>query len=225
MAQPPTAGELQIELDRVRKEFDAFRRYLPDALVEGDLTTQRVLSMNRMAQILFGYDDADIEAGVSGLELFSSEELPRALALIQKYVSQSRAEGTPYERTGTQDLFEQELKRKDGTTFWAETQTSFVLDENGVPQGMRTLIRDITARRKAENERQRIVIELQDALKSVRQLRSLLPVCSDCKRIRDDAGEWTDLETYVRQASGSDFADTVCTDCDSRRARGNRLAW
>jgi PAS domain S-box-containing protein len=181
--------------------------------------------MNRMAQILFGYDDADIEAGVSGLELFSSEELPRALALIQKYVSQSRAEGTPYERTGTQDLFEQELKRKDGTTFWAETQTSFVLDENGVPQGMRTLIRDITARRKAENERQRIVIELQDALKSVRQLRSLLPVCSDCKRIRDDAGEWTDLETYVRQASGSDFADTVCTDCDSRRARGNRLAW
>lgn len=213
----------QAELQRVRAEFEDFRRHLPDALVEGDLTTQTVTFMNRMALILFGYSEADVAAGIPGGDLFAPAELKQAVALIQRYVAKSRETQTPYERSGLQELYEQELRRKDGATFWAETQTSFVLDERGVPQRMRTLIRDITARRKAEQERQRTLIELQDALTSLRQLRSLLPICGTCRRIRDASGEWQEIADYVRANAGISFASTTCSDCSGRASGQSRL--
>jgi PAS domain S-box-containing protein len=226
MSERSADDELRSELARVQAAFHDFRWFLPDALVEGDLSTFRVTFLNRMAQILLGYTAEDVEAGLLGTQLFSPAELPRALALVQTYVGQSREEQTAYQPSSQQDLFEQELRRKDGTLFWAETQTSFALNADGVPQLMRTVIRDITARRKAEQDRQRTLIELQQALTSVSQLRSLLPVCSDCKRISDGADAWSEIEPFVRANAGIAFEETLCPDCEARRDPGrSRLAW
>jgi PAS domain S-box-containing protein len=220
--EPDPVNDAQAELVRVRAEFEDFRRYLPDALIEADLTTQTVTFMNRMALILFGYTEDDVAAGIPGAELFAPAGLKQALALIDRYVAKSRETDTPYERSGRQELFDQELRCKDGSTFWAETQTSFVLDDRGIPQRMRTIIRDITERRKGEQERQRTLIELQDALTSLRQLRSLLPICDTCRRIRNADGEWQEIGDYVRANAGISAAATVCRACsgesDGRRA-------
>jgi diguanylate cyclase (GGDEF)-like protein len=70
--------------------------------------------------------------------------------LIQKYVGKSLTTGEAYVRSGRHDLQEITLRRKDGSTFVAETQSSFVLDSGGRPTGMQTIIRDVTARKEME---------------------------------------------------------------------------
>lgn len=44
-------------------------------------------------------------------------------------------------------------------------------------------------------------------------LNSLLPICSYCKRVRNDSDYWERIETYVRQQTGAEFSHSICPDC------------
>ena len=57
------------------------------------------------------------------------------------------------------------------------------------------------------------VAKLEKALLDVKTLRGILPICSFCKKIRDNAGHWNQLEVYVRDRSDADFSHSVCPDC------------
>jgi len=57
------------------------------------------------------------------------------------------------------------------------------------------------------------VAQLQQALASVRQLQGLLPICSYCKRIRNDENYWEQLETYVSEHSEASFSHGICPNC------------
>jgi CheY-like chemotaxis protein len=71
------------------------------------------------------------------------------------------------------------------------------------------------ALRKAQVEAQnaRLVAELQEALRNVRTLAGLLPICCGCKRIRDDAGYWQEVEMYVARHTHAEFTHGFCPDC------------
>jgi DNA-binding response OmpR family regulator len=47
----------------------------------------------------------------------------------------------------------------------------------------------------------------------VRQLEELLPICSYCKKIRDDQNYWQQMEGYINERTGSEFSHSVCPDC------------
>lgn len=47
----------------------------------------------------------------------------------------------------------------------------------------------------------------------VRQLEEMLPICSYCKKIRDDQNYWQQIEGYISERTGSDFSHSVCPDC------------
>jgi AmiR/NasT family two-component response regulator len=55
--------------------------------------------------------------------------------------------------------------------------------------------------------------ELQTALDQVKTLRGMLPICSSCKKIRDDQGYWTEVEIYILEHSEADFTHGLCPDC------------
>jgi DNA-binding response OmpR family regulator len=57
------------------------------------------------------------------------------------------------------------------------------------------------------------VVELEHALKQVKQLRGLLPMCSYCKRIRDDQNYWLQVEEYITDHSDARFSHGICPDC------------
>jgi len=57
------------------------------------------------------------------------------------------------------------------------------------------------------------VAELKDALLSVKQLGGLLPICSYCKKIRDDQNYWQQVESYVGQHSEAKFSHSICPQC------------
>ncbi|MDF1552543.1 MAG: response regulator [Deferrisomatales bacterium] len=62
-------------------------------------------------------------------------------------------------------------------------------------------------------ELRRINHQLTEALAAVRQLSGLLPICSNCKRIRDSQGAWQELEAYIHRCSGAEFTHGICPDC------------
>lgn len=55
--------------------------------------------------------------------------------------------------------------------------------------------------------------ELKKTLKEVKTLRGIIPICSHCKKIRDEDGYWREVEAYVRDHSESDFSHGLCEEC------------
>jgi hypothetical protein len=57
------------------------------------------------------------------------------------------------------------------------------------------------------------VIDLKKALSEIKKLQGILPICSHCKKIRDDHGSWQAIEEYVRERSGAQFSHGICPEC------------
>jgi CheY-like chemotaxis protein len=57
------------------------------------------------------------------------------------------------------------------------------------------------------------VHELEEALNQVKQLQGLLPICSYCKKVRDDHNYWQQVESYVADRSALNFSHCICPDC------------
>lgn len=71
-------------------------------------------------------------------------------------------------------------------------------------------------RKRLETEREKLIAELQQALANVKQLSGLLPICASCKKIRDDKGYWTQVESFISDHTEIDFTHTVCPDCTKK---------
>lgn len=76
--------------------------------------------------------------------------------------------------------------------------------------GLATLVSE---RKRAEANLERLVLELQEALGRIKTLKGLLPICSACKKIRDDKGYWNHIESYIRNHSEANFTHGICPSC------------
>ena len=86
----------------------------------------------------------------------------------------------------------------------------------GLILGARNLQALAQARQRAEAEREALIVQLQEALANVKTLRGLIPICSSCRKVRDDQGYWTQLETYLKEHSDAEFSHGLCLDCMRR---------
>lgn len=75
------------------------------------------------------------------------------------------------------------------------------------------VVRDITESRLAQQEREKLIVELQEALENVKTLSGLLPICANCKKIRDDQGYWNQIEVYLQKHSDAQFTHGLCPEC------------
>ena len=115
--------------------------------------------------------------------------------------------------TGARQSCELSLKKKDNTAFHAQLQglaTENIDDKAGL---IRVAVIDITERKLAEEERDRINREHLGALSKIKTLAGLLPICMHCKKIRDDDGYWNQLEAYVSAHSEAEFSHGICPEC------------
>jgi DNA-binding NtrC family response regulator len=70
--------------------------------------------------------------------------------------------------------------------------------------------------KRAEEEREKLIHELQEALAKVKTLSGMLPICASCKKIRDDKGYWNQIESYIRDHSEAEFSHSICPDCKKK---------
>jgi DNA-binding response OmpR family regulator len=68
-------------------------------------------------------------------------------------------------------------------------------------------------RKRGELERSNLIRKLTHALEKIQTLRGLLPICTRCKKIRDDEGYWHQVEVYIRDHSEAEFSHGFCPDC------------
>ncbi len=74
-------------------------------------------------------------------------------------------------------------------------------------------LHDITQRKQIEEERERLNVELKEAIEKIKTLTGLIPICAGCKKIRDDKGYWNQLEQYVEEHSDAVFSHGLCPEC------------
>jgi PAS domain-containing protein len=85
--------------------------------------------------------------------------------------------------------------------------------ENGLLVRAWGVQRDITERKRAAMERERLITELRHALAEVKTLSGLLPICANCKKIRDDKGYWTQVDAYFKRRADISFSHGICPEC------------
>jgi PAS domain S-box-containing protein len=130
---------------------------------------------------------------------FIAVEMPKALGAPSNYVLNR--------------LLELEIRCKDDRVIWGEIKFSFIRDENGNPVSILGEGREITERKKAEEAREKLISELQQALSEVKTLSGMLPICASCKKIRNDKGYWEQIESYIGERSEAEFSHGICPDC------------
>ena len=77
---------------------------------------------------------------------------------------------------------------------------------------------EITERKQAQQDRENLILELRGALENIRTLKGMIPICSNCKKIRDDDGYWNRIEKYIAEHTNAEFSHGICLN-----ARGNSI--
>ena len=190
--------------EALRRSEEKYRSIFENA-VEGIYQSTpegKFMELNPAMAGIFGYD--------------SPEELQKGINDIgcQLYVDPARREefirAVQERGDAVSDI---EIFKKDGGSGWISDSMRIVRDQNGVATHFEGIAEDITEYKRAEKEREELIAQLREALASVKTLSGLLPICSHCKKIRNDEGYWQQIESYIHQHSGTQFSHGICPEC------------
>lgn len=112
--------------------------------------------------------------------------------------------------------FEFDYPAPDGTTRFFSVRMTPIRDLSGTITGVVEFSRDLTARRRVELEREKLLEELMRAQAAVKTLKGLLPTCAWCHRIKDDQGHWEQMEAYIARRTDAEFSHGLCPDCATK---------
>ncbi|BCS95670.1 hypothetical protein DSLASN_13020 [Desulfoluna limicola] len=157
------------------------------------------------------YDDASFLKGKLIHDVLPVDAADHYLSIIHRVLDTQTIQVVEY-NLSSEDL---EASPKDGPSGeqWFQGRVA-PLHIGGEPLGcvLWTVI-NITEKKKAEMERDRAMAELENALAEINTLKGILPICSACKKIRDEGGGWHQLEDYISDHSDADFSHGICPDC------------
>jgi PAS domain S-box-containing protein len=114
-------------------------------------------------------------------------------------------------------------RHRDGSTVWVRCRGMAIRDDEGNCLRMLGAHTDLTAQKRAEEalvtkteELEEVNRQLQEALESIKTLQGLFPICSYCKKVRDDEGYWSQIEAYVSERSEAEFSHGICPECEKK---------
>lgn len=178
---------------------NVFRTLLDVLIVAGpDLCIRTV---NAAASRLLGFSPEEF-AGRPLTDVIADAEIVRLFA--------GSGETFAPDAEGTRETV---LVTKDGRRIPVLLSASAMRDHGGQVTSIVCAAMDITDRKRAEEQREELIRELQEALADVKELSGLLPICASCKKIRDDKGYWNQIEGYISSRSKAAFSHGLCPDC------------
>jgi PAS domain S-box-containing protein len=107
-------------------------------------------------------------------------------------------------------------RRMDGEDIWVSISAHVARTDAGAPRFIEGFVSDITERKHAEKERERLDRAHREALSRIRILTGMLPICCVCKKIRDDEGYWNQVEAYITAHSEAEFTHSICPECAAK---------
>ena len=175
--------------------------HLPESVYEADLGG-RITFANQTALDAFAYTEQDLSMGLTVFDLIAAPDRARARSNIQRVLAGQAVGANEYVAS-----------RKDGSTFSALIRSRPICGDNDSAIGFRGVVVDITDRKHVEEEREKLIGELQQALAKIKTLSGLIPICASCKNVRDDEGYWHKVEAYLRERSAAEFSHSICPEC------------
>jgi PAS domain S-box-containing protein len=195
------------QIDKALTKSEGLYRSLFENSLDGIMLTRTngsILSANKqVCKMLLMTEEEVLRGGRAGM-MVDDERLRAAVA--------ERA------RTGK---WKGELtaRRSDGSTFPVEISSNVFLTTDGEEVNV-MMIRDIKERKQAEEEREKLLLELKEALSHIKTLHGILNICSYCHKIRNDEGKWEQMELYIRDRSEADFSHGMCPECLAKHYPG-----
>lgn len=159
------------------------------------------LYVNRTFSSHFDREPEEV-VGCRIYDIFPADEAEKRMAVVKKAFA-----------TAETIVFEVRVPMAREEDRFFITSVKPILDQNGRVTSVVCISKDITDRKRFEREQERLILELQQALAKVRTLSGLLPICSNCKNIRDDKGYWIQIEAYIHEHSEADFTHGICPQC------------
>ncbi len=183
-------------------------RSIGDAVIATDNRGQ-IIFMNPVAEKLIGCLQADAN-GQNLVDIFRiiDEETEQPLGSPASHVIKT---GETVELSNHTLLI-----TRDNNKIPIADSVAPITDPQGQVIGAVLVFQDITQRRQAEQERERLITDLQEALDTIKVLSGIIPICASCKKIRDDQGDWYPPEVYIREHSDAEFSHGICPDCAER---------
>ena len=179
-----------------------FKSFAEQSLVGVYLIQDGVFKyVNPLGAGIFGYSVEEYLNNMSFEKVVHPDDMAKTREQIRRRIS-GETEFVNYSFKGL---------KKDGQIVYVEIYGSSCLHK-GKPAAAGTIL-DITERKQAESDREKLIMELKQALSQIKTLSGLLPICSACKKIRDDKGYWNQIEFYISEHSGAEFSHGICPEC------------
>ena len=164
-------------------------------IVEADTT---ISLANRQFEKFSGYPNEKVEGKKKWTEFFAEEDLDR----MMNYHHGRRVDPNAVPGSYSARFMDRGGRVRD-----------VILNVALIPGTDKSVssLSDITVIKDGERAREDLQKRLEEALAHV--LSGFIPICANCKKIRDDKGEWSPVETYIRDRSKAEFSHTICPEC------------
>jgi len=149
---------------------------------------------------VMGYKQEEM-IGSTGFELIHPEDRSTVENALNEF----------WKNPGARDSIEYRAKHANGTWVSLEVVAYNMLDHPAV-RGVVINGRDISRRKHEQTGKDQLIAELQQTISNVKTLTGVLPICASCKKIQE-AGNWQQIESYIRDRSQVEFSHTMCPEC------------
>ncbi|WDP88720.1 MAG: PAS domain S-box protein [Desulfobacter sp.] len=200
------------EIKKIEKDHRFLTKNLVDAIWIADAETLRIEYMTESIEKLSGYTiQESINQGLQ--KRMTPESFQKIKALLDE-------EKLKFDQ-GIKTIRSAEIEfiHKNGIPYWCEIRARLIKEPGNILKIV-GVTKDITERKKVEQEKNDLIEKLGKALfekekllKENKTLKGLLPICSGCKRIRDEKGKWWPIDAYIEKATETKLNHTICVDC------------
>lgn len=165
---------------------------------------QKIILINENGAKKLGYTREEL-LGKNWFDLMIPENERESTKIVFDELIEGKTELVAY--------FENEVIRKDGTKRIYGWHNSFLRNKKGEIIATVSAGEDITEKVIQDKNREKLIKELEQALKEIKTLKGLLRICAWCKKIKDEDGRWIKLETYLQQHTDVELSHGICPEC------------
>jgi PAS domain S-box-containing protein len=201
-----TASVLGVFIARAIRKYEMF-------VINPAMAAEKILSTISESVVLLDENDTILSVNAASLTLSGRKEgelLGRPAEPVFEGIRERLADTRRLGAVRDADL---SVIRPDGTRVPVLFSATLMKRPKGDRAGIVAVSTDISARREAETAREKLIDELSHALANIKTLQGLIPICSSCKKIRNDKGYWQQLEEYMAQHSSVAFSHSLCDEC------------
>jgi len=219
MPEKPTYEELEQRLHELESVESRFKR-MQEALQESEAQKKaildasidsirlvdkdmRIIWTNKIIEKLINKNRIEL-VGEYCYEVFTGRDKPCPNCPTEKAMKSGEIEHSI--------ICETDVKGIEGISYWADYAVP-VKSATGEITGFIQVSRDIDDIKKAEIALREEKNKLENAMDKIKRLSGLLPICSHCKKIRDDKGYWNQIEAYLTENSEAKFSHGICKEC------------